>query len=645
MIEASAAAYTGIIAFEGGAGEDSAELRLPDGGGTYTLATSDPVKPRFELTAGGARHIVSAGLETLQVTGGDLADLLTVSAGAAEFGGILIYDGGAGDDRLTGPDKLAYWQINALNGGWFKVAPFDDFRFENVENLTGGSQVDAFNFSGGGSLDGAVDGGGGAEELDLGFVYLKGSLTITRQVADITLTDGTTVLDDAVFYTVTVTDAEVFVGSGRGTDGAIGVQGTIGAGGGLALTIVSSGTATYFAVRAVNLNVALTGVGGITLDTGLLSVDFNSKDAAGRSLDFTKYNEDADPEFEVFDAVAGPIDRIDFATAARSASATDATIDLFGLVGGTVSVSFSEELVDLLDLDGDGDTAEAALEGASMLLFALDITELHLGGGDFLIRVTDGTIGLAAISAPVPSAADALDGVIDSRRWIAVTSRDLAVELTLPGFSVVVDQASFSINTASGQYLPAPAQPTGPDPAPLPVPELAVALDWADADGTGGFAVDVGRDGSADLVDPGAQLGLTDLAIVHHVASIAIAGHLEGDLFDFLHISADFAYAKSSVAVDLDPDDDANAGNPESAELITFGLTLTGTAGDPGLLIGDAEGVHFEVVSGAARRGHGRGGRHGGGPGLDGDQGRARAAPSSPAWTTSTSSSRRSPSS
>ena len=171
--------------------------------------------------------------------------------------------------------------------------------------------------------------------------------------------------------------------------------------------------------------------------------------------------------------------------------------------------------------------------------------------------------------------------------------------LTLPGFSVAVDDASFTINTASGQYLPAPATPTGTEPAPLPVPELAVALNWANATGDGGLAVDTDGDGAADLVDPGELLALTDLAITHHVQSVAISGHLEGDLFEFLHISARFAYGKSSVAVDLDPDDADDTANPESAELITFGMTLDGAPGDPGLVIGDPEGVHFAIESGA----------------------------------------------
>ena len=439
IVEASAVAYAGILVFEGGEGEDTAELRLPDAGGAYDLATAEPVKPRFEITIGGDRQLVSAGLEELTITGGTGADELTFTAGAAEYGGRFSFAGGDGDDTLLGPDKLTFWQIDAANGGRFSTGPFDDFFFTDVESVTGGNKLDGFAFSAGGHLDGTVGGGAGEVELDLGFVYLKGSLTITRQVADITLSDGTTVLDDAVFYKVGIESAEVFIGSGRGTDGAIGLSGTIGPDGGLALTIVSSGTDTYVAVRAADLEVALTGVAGVTLTTGALAVDFNSTDANGLFLDFSTFDVDDDPgTADAFTVPgAGSVTEIDFDTAVRRGTAVGATVDLFGLVGGTVDVSFEQRSVDLLDLDGSAATTEAPLEGASMLVFALDITELHLGSGDFLISVTDGTIGLVSISAPAVSAEDALDGVTDGRRWTAVTSRDLAVTLTLPGFSVI----------------------------------------------------------------------------------------------------------------------------------------------------------------------------------------------------------------
>ncbi len=365
IVEASAAAYLGILVFEGGEGEDTAELRLPDAGGAYDLATAEPVKPRFEITIGGDRQLVSAGLEELTITGGTGADELTFTAGAAEYGGRFSFAGGDGDDTLLGPDKITFWQIDAANGGRFSTGPFDDFFFTDVESVTGGNKLDGFAFSAGGHLDGTVGGGAGEVELDLGFVYLKGSLTITRQVADITLSDGTTVLDDAVFYKVGIESAEVFIGSGRGTDGAIGLSGTIGPDGGLALTIVSSGTETYVAVRAADLEVALTGVAGVTLTTGALAVDFNSTDANGLFLDFSTFDVDDDPgtadPFTV--PGAGSVSEIDFDTAVRRGTAVGATVDLFGLVGGTVDVSFEQRSVDLLDLDGSAATTEDPARG------------------------------------------------------------------------------------------------------------------------------------------------------------------------------------------------------------------------------------------------------------------------------------------
>ncbi|HEU0318815.1 MAG TPA: hypothetical protein VFR49_15880, partial [Solirubrobacteraceae bacterium] len=182
VLDPSAAGFTGTIRIEGlGDGTDKVELQLPDAGGSYTLASGDPTGPRFAITVGGAREIVSAGLDELLITGGTGADSLTFDKTSADFGEKFTFDGGDGSDTIVGPDKVTLWRVTGHNEGNFRTGLLDDFNFTNVESITGGSKIDGFDFPSGGYTDGTISGGTGAVELDLGgFVFLRGNLTISR---------------------------------------------------------------------------------------------------------------------------------------------------------------------------------------------------------------------------------------------------------------------------------------------------------------------------------------------------------------------------------------------------------------------------------------------------------------------------------
>ena len=601
IIDPSAAGYAASITFSGGGGEDTAELQLPDTGGSYTVTSVDPVAAKLEITVGGARRFTSAGLEHFKITGSDAMDTVVFTASAADFGEQFIFDGGDGEDTLVGPDKVTVWQINAENGGWFKAAPLDDFNFANVENLTGGTKIDAFNFSDGGFIEGDILSGGGNQQLDLGgFVFVEGDLNLVRTTGDITpagsnVAGGNDELSGASFYIIGVQGGTLFVGSGHGTDQEIGFRGTIDK---LALVIVTDSATgrTWFAVKAV-VQVALVGIDGVTIDTGTLTIEFNSRASDESYLDFSTYD-DADADDDPDTITAATLD-IDFDTAKRFASAEGATVDFFGLVGGSADIAFEQSTVDV-DLDGDFDTTDDQFLGASMLQFAIDNLNLHLGEGNVLVEITGGSLGMVSISAAAP----ADPAASQSSKWTAITSNGIGVSLKLGSpVEISVTNGSFKINTASGQFVPAPEAPGPGEPTPpLPDPVTATALKWADpTDPDAGFAVDVDGDGEGDLIDPGALLPATpDLGIGFTTETLAIAGRFQTRLFDFVELTADFEYTKSNVAVDLDPEDEANAGNPENASLITFGLDIVSVAdGGTGLVIGDPDGVHFTVADGS----------------------------------------------
>ncbi|MFT5469368.1 MAG: filamentous hemagglutinin family protein, partial [Verrucomicrobiales bacterium] len=89
--------------------------------------------------------------------------------------------GNSTNDSIVGPNEEVNWLIDADNAGDFAgvsvatspppgeegaaTAPYSPFplvKFQGIENLTGGTQNDAFTFIDGASLSGTVDGGGGS---------------------------------------------------------------------------------------------------------------------------------------------------------------------------------------------------------------------------------------------------------------------------------------------------------------------------------------------------------------------------------------------------------------------------------------------------------------------------------------------------
>ena len=76
----------------------------------------------------------------------------------------------------------------------------------------------------------------------------------------------------------------------------------------------------------------------------------------------------------------------------------------------------TRSLVDV-DLDGSTGTTDDQLDDAVLLTVGLSNLDVRLGTATAGLHITGGTIGIAALRAPLPA-----DGT-DTRRWIALKAR------------------------------------------------------------------------------------------------------------------------------------------------------------------------------------------------------------------------------
>jgi hypothetical protein len=114
-------------------------------------------------------HALSSG-ESLNVSidGSTDDDFLTIDFGLADGFAIdpldigVTFNGGGGDDMLIGADTDNTWDITGTNAGTLNAS----ITFTNVENLTGGSGIDVFNFDDQAGISGTLDGGGGSNALN-----------------------------------------------------------------------------------------------------------------------------------------------------------------------------------------------------------------------------------------------------------------------------------------------------------------------------------------------------------------------------------------------------------------------------------------------------------------------------------------------
>jgi hypothetical protein len=181
LIGGTFANITGLV---GSAGGDS--LTGPDGGATWTLTGANAGSvagvgfTSFENLVGGDGDdtfvFAPGGGVSGNVNGGGgnntldyhlLSTPVTIGLGtntATGIGGTFTnvngFVGGSGVNTVLGPDSGATWTITGVNG--FKVL---GFTFGGFQNITAGAGPDTFAFLTGGRLDGAIDGGGGVNNL------------------------------------------------------------------------------------------------------------------------------------------------------------------------------------------------------------------------------------------------------------------------------------------------------------------------------------------------------------------------------------------------------------------------------------------------------------------------------------------------
>ena len=184
------AAVTGTVS--GDAGEDTFTLQASgsatalDGGlDTDTLQGRDEAVT-WTITATGNQYGSQSfqNMETLQ--GGDGVDTFAVTAAytgtLSGGGGDDIFaldvtlsgslDGGADSDTLQGGDAAVTWELNGADAG-----TYDGQAFTAIENLAGGSGVDTFTLSPGGTLSGAIAGNAGGNTYTLAGGSATGGIT------------------------------------------------------------------------------------------------------------------------------------------------------------------------------------------------------------------------------------------------------------------------------------------------------------------------------------------------------------------------------------------------------------------------------------------------------------------------------------
>jgi len=134
-------------------GADADDLVFANGAGVVGLVDGRSGYDTLDWSAYDVIHPVSVNRETLSATG------------TGGYGGIEQVIGGAGLDTLMGANALATWHVTADDAG--DVGGAGVFDFWSVENLTGGTAADLFVFSDGMLAAGGVDGQGGMDTIDL----------------------------------------------------------------------------------------------------------------------------------------------------------------------------------------------------------------------------------------------------------------------------------------------------------------------------------------------------------------------------------------------------------------------------------------------------------------------------------------------
>jgi hypothetical protein len=249
------AGFTSVENLNGGTGNDQFTFVTPGtlagtvngGGGTNSL-TGDNGNRTYTITAangGTIGTLLPAGFSNIEnLTGGTANDQFTFTTGGTLAGSI---DGGAGTDTVIGDNAVRTFTITAPNAG--NISNVLTAGFVGIENLTGGTQNDTFQFATGGTLSGNINAGNGADDLiadDAGRTFVvtaQGSGTLAG------LLGGTFQLVNNLIGGAGNDTFQFNVANGLAQSGGVG--GNVDGKGG-SDTLIGDNSAHTFAVNAVN---------------------------------------------------------------------------------------------------------------------------------------------------------------------------------------------------------------------------------------------------------------------------------------------------------------------------------------------------------------------------------------------------------
>ena len=115
------------------------------------------------------------------------------------------------------------------------------------------------------------------------------------------------------------------------------------------------------------------------------------------------------------------------------------SLDIFGVLSGEADFALQTSVVDV-DFDGSGTTTGDRLDDASLMTFGLSNLSLSVGLGGVGLSISGGSLGIATLTPAAPASGS------DERSWSAVTGKDLAVTLNIPGINGTVSSGSVRIN-------------------------------------------------------------------------------------------------------------------------------------------------------------------------------------------------------
>ena len=265
-----------------------------------------------------------------------------------------------------------------------------------------------------------------------GFVSGSVGFALETQTVDATVPGGT--IHSASLLTLALTVDSLFVG----VPGGIGFQVT---GGSLELALLTPAAADHDLRSWLGLTAdlgsgSLVGVAGLTLTVSSLHVDLNQGQISGTGTAPAALNWAAALGAPVTITDAGGTDhQIAFTGAVERASGS-ATVDLFGLVSGTVSFTFEKQTVDAAV------SSTETLHGATLTTISLTVGTVFLGVNGVGFSITGGTLAVATLT---PASAT------DHRSWTAISSSITGASLTgIPGVTITASSLTLGINQASG---------------------------------------------------------------------------------------------------------------------------------------------------------------------------------------------------